>query len=278
MAIQLAPDITFEDDWYAVQPVDTQTMAIGEPLYHQQNWSYLIEGTKRALLFDTGSFSRNITGVVERHAHGEVTALPSHMHFDHLGNIERFNNVAVADLAMLRSCVSGGVLTPIEEIFLGSWENTAAPSFTVNEWIAIDSYIDLGDRRLKVLHTPGHSEDSISLFDADRNQLFAADYLYSGELYAQVPGASLPEYLRVAKLLMEVINQDTLICCAHANVGPDGVHSAPRLTFDDLSALHDALLMIQAEASTWTPQPEWHVKISERVALVISQDAIAAWR
>lgn len=229
-------------------------------------------------MFDTGSFSRNITGVVERHARGAVTALPSHMHFDHLGNVERFETVAVADLAMLRSCTSNSVLTPVEEIFLGAWENTPAPSFTVSEWIPIDSEIDLGDRRLKVLHTPGHSTDSISLFDADRNQLFAADYLYAGELYAQVPGASLPEYLRVAKDLLGIINQDTLIYCAHGNVGPDGEHSAPVLTYDDLVALHDALLQIQAEAGSWAPHPQWNVRISDRVALIISQEAVAAWR
>ena len=196
--MKLAPGLVFEDDWYAVQEIDADTFAIGEPLYHQQNWSYLIRGEDRSLLFDTGSFCRDITGVVGRRARGELTVLPSHMHFDHLGNVEKFERVVLPDLDMLRACVTDGRMTPTEILFLGAWEDNAAPTFTVSDWLEIGSEIDLGGRRLSVLHTPGHSVDSVSLFDRDRNQFFAADYLYSGDLYAQIPGASLPEYLRVA--------------------------------------------------------------------------------
>ena len=145
----LAPGIAFEDDWYAVQQIDERTFAIGEPLYQQQNWSYLIVGETGTLLFDTGSFCRDITGVVERRLRGPLTVLPSHMHFDHLGNITKFDSVAIADLPMLRDCVQDGLLTPTEELFLGSFEGNTAPSFSVSRWIPVEEVIDLGDRCLR---------------------------------------------------------------------------------------------------------------------------------
>lgn len=276
--MKLAPGLTFEDDWYAVQEIDADTIAIGEPHYHQQNWSYLIRGEDRSLLFDTGSFCRDITGVVGRHGKGDLTVLPSHMHFDHLGNVEKFDRVVLPDLDVLRECVTGGRMTPSEFLFLGAFENNTAPTFEVSDWLEIGSEIDLGGRRLSLLHTPGHSVDSVSLYDRDRNQFFAADYLYSGDLYAQVPGSSLPEYLRVAEELLETVDQGTKFCCAHGNAGPDDEHTAPILGHRDLTALRAGLLQIRAEAATWPDEPEWHIRCSSQVALIISREAAAVWR
>jgi glyoxylase-like metal-dependent hydrolase (beta-lactamase superfamily II) len=48
--------------------------------------------------------------------------------------------------------------------------------------------IDLGDRKIKVIHTPGHSPDSIMLFDMDNKALFTGDSYYPGHLYTHYEG------------------------------------------------------------------------------------------
>ncbi len=278
VSVNLAAGLIFEDDWYAVQQIDERTFAFGEPLYDQQNWSYLFVGTTGSLLFDTGSFCRDITGTVGRRTVGQLTVLPSHMHYDHLGNITKFENVAVADLPILRGCVKGGVLTPVEEIFLGAYENNTAPSFPVSHWIAIGDAIDLGDRRFQVVHTPGHSADSISLFSRDENRMFAADFIYPGELYGQVPGASMPDYLDHAGQVSTLINEETDIYCAHGGIDADGEHSAPRLGLGDIEALRVGLEQIRSDAAGWPDEPQWRVEISPRLTLIISPEAVADWR
>lgn len=277
-AIKLAPDIALEDDWYAVQPIDAYTFAIGEPGYHQQNWSYLLLGDTRAVLFDTGSFSRDITGVISRRVNLPLTVLPSHMHFDHLGNITRFDDIAIADLPILRDCVTDDVLTPPEVMFLGAWEGNEAPSFAVQQWIAIGSDIDLGGRCLKLLHTPGHSPDSVSLLEAGANCLYSADFIYPGDLYGQVPGASLPDYLDAAVSLQGEINNETMIYCAHGNKAEDEAHTAPLLQASDLQALIGALRDIRSEASVWSDEQKWTVRISDNLSIIISADALSGWR
>jgi hypothetical protein len=46
------------DDYFVVETIDPSTFAIGEPRYYQGNYSYLIVGTARAVLFDAGTVSR----------------------------------------------------------------------------------------------------------------------------------------------------------------------------------------------------------------------------
>lgn len=55
--------------------------------------------------------------------------------------------------------------------------------------------IDLGDRRLEVLHLPGHTPGSIALFDAERDALFSGDIVYDAPLLDELPGSDVPAYV-----------------------------------------------------------------------------------
>ena len=263
-----------EDAWYHVEQLDERTFAIGEPRYHQQNWSYLLVGDNRSLLFDTGSYFGDITAVVERRSHRALTALPSHMHYDHLGNVTRFSHVALADLAILRACANDGRVTPNNQLFLGKSEDRTPPTFGVAEWLAIDDWIDLGGRRLQLLHTPGHSPDSVSLWEPDRNRLFAADFLYCGGLYAQTQGASLAEYLATSRGLRSLINDDTAIFGAHGDARPGDPPSPPRLSAADLSALILCLEALRAKPPVLAPGEARNINVSPRMHLLFNAQAL----
>lgn len=94
------------DDYYVVQTLDATTYAIGEPRYYQGNFSYLILGTKAAVLFDGGTGSRDIVPVVRSLTALPVTVVPSHLHFDHVGGLGRFDKTALLDDPDLRSRVA----------------------------------------------------------------------------------------------------------------------------------------------------------------------------
>ncbi len=235
---------------YKVIEVAPGVHAIGEPLYHQQNWTYLICGSERALLFDTGSYFSDITPVVAGLTDLPLMVMPSHMHYDHLGNVLAYDTVVLADLPLLRACEVDGVVTPSETLFLGRSEDRIAPSFAVAEWLAIGSSINLGGAVLTVLHTPGHSPDSVSLWWAERDMLFAADFLYHGRLFAQTPGASLVEYDKAAQEVRALITPHTRILGAHGNADSVEAAQAPEL---DRSHL-DALIAVFAEMRRNPPQ------------------------
>jgi glyoxylase-like metal-dependent hydrolase (beta-lactamase superfamily II) len=241
--VTLADGLVWEDDWFAVCALDESTLAIGEPAYHQRNWSYLISDAQESLLFDTGSGRRPIAPLVARHGREAVTAFPSHMHFDHLGGVHDFGPVMVADLPMLRAVETGGNLTPTDDMFLGASEAVPVPAFEVGQWVKPGEVVTVGSRRLEVIHTPGHSPDSVSLWEAERARFYAADFIYRGALYAQTPGASLTQYIAVCQQLLEKLPENVEIVCAHSRP-ENGIDDAPILGYRDLSDLRDVLVKL----------------------------------
>ena len=258
-----------EDGWYLVEELDPQTFAIGEPLYGQQNWSYLLVGGARSLLFDTGSYLGDITGAVGRRAMGPLTVLPSHMHYDHLGNVTRFGHVALPDLPVLREAARGGTVTPPDWLFLGEHESREAPSFAVAEWLAPDGWIGLGGRQVQLIHTPGHSPDSVSLWEPARDRLLAADYLYRGPLYVQTPGALLRDYLATARRLLALTGEGTAIFGAHADAP-----TAPRLGRSDLAALAALLEALVVNPPTIAEDETATLDVAPGLGLILGATAL----
>lgn len=242
------PDLSegyMEDDYWAVQNIDAVTYAIGEPRYYQGNYSYLIVGERRALLFDAGSGTRDITAVVTRLTHLPITVIPSHLHFDHSGGIAPFASVAMIDLPDTRADVSNGRFTPTRYEYLGMIDNRVPPTFSITDWVKPGTAIDLGGRVLRVLSVPGHTHSSVALYDAAAHQFFAGDFIYPTTLYAFLPGASLKEYRATTRELLESLPANTKIWTAHCcRVGERT--SAPWLTMIDLRDLNVALNAIQS--------------------------------
>lgn len=236
------------DDYWAVQNIDANTYALGEPRYYQANYTYLIVGGRRALLFDAGSGTRDITGVVTSLTGLPVTVMPSHLHFDHTGGIAPFTSVAMIDLPDTRADVTNGRLTPGRYEYLGMIDGRVPPTFTVTEWVKPGTTIDLGGRVLRILHVPGHTHSSVALYDAATHQLFAGDFIYPTTLYAFLPGASLAAYQATTRELLATLPADTKIWTAHCCRAGERT-SAPWLTVADLRDLDTALTAIQTGES-----------------------------
>jgi hydroxyacylglutathione hydrolase len=232
------------DDYFAIEDLGQGTFAIGEPRYYQQNYSYLIVGETRAVLFDSGSGTRDISSVVGRLTKLPITVIVSHLHFDHLGGIAPFEHVAMIDLPETRADVSGAFFRAKRYEYMGLVDGLAAPSIRVGEWLKPGAIIDLGGRSIRLLSTPGHTPTSVALFDAQNKRLFIGDFIYPTTLYAFLPGASLSAYQGTAKMLLETLPADTVLWTAHCCRKGEGV-AAPWLSMKDLKDLDVALTSVR---------------------------------
>jgi glyoxylase-like metal-dependent hydrolase (beta-lactamase superfamily II) len=192
------------DDYYAVERLDGRTFAIGEPRYYQGNYSYLILGERRAILFDSGPGVRDIKPVVEKLTDLPVTVAASHLHYDHVGNMDRFDRVAMLDMPGLRDQVDE------DDVFefgryehLGFIDGIEPPVLRVTDWWGPGEDIDFGGRSVRVLRTPGHTPYDMMLYDESGGQLFTGDLIYPSSLLAFLPNSSRTDYLESTTKLLK---------------------------------------------------------------------------
>lgn len=81
----------------------------------------------------------------------------------------------------------------------------------IDIWLEEGNLIDLGNFRLNVMYTPGHTSACITLFDQDKGLLFAADTLMPGGVMGGVFGSgSIADYIQSLERLRGSIRRS---CC-----------------------------------------------------------------
>lgn len=264
----------WHDDYFTVDLIAPDTYAIGEPRYAQQNFNYLIVGDHTALLFDAGPGLRDIRRVVRRITDLPLIFLPSHFHYDHVGNGIDFARRAVVDLPYLRERAVGNQLTFTNMEHLGPIEGFDIPTWTIDHWWPPGTLIDLGGRELSLIHTPGHSKESISLMDRKNGIVLSGDYLYQGPLYAFVPGASLQDYLDTAEALLNETGAETTWYGAHRSNPP----GPPGLEQSDLEDLQRTLRQVRSGSAEGQGLWPTSYQVNERITLLAEPPALQDWR
>ncbi len=232
----LENEVYWVEDYFAVESIGAKTIAIGEPRYWQKNVSYLILGNDRALLFDSGPGVRNIKEVVEKLTKLPVLVVASHLHYDHVGNHDKFTHIMMLDQPKLRQQIDPDGYFKFEDLqHLGRAERVKPPHFKVERWLKAGEGIDLGGRTLQVLGTPGHTEESIMLYDPQSHQLFTGDFLYAGTLLPEHMGS----YLKTTEQLLSFLPRDIILLGAHAVISDPW--SVPQLGYQNLVDLEKTL-------------------------------------
>jgi glyoxylase-like metal-dependent hydrolase (beta-lactamase superfamily II) len=196
--------VNVADKWFEVYRIRPGIFAIYEPHQQEEIISYLILGDKQALLFDTGMGISDIKKVVEGLTPLPVSVMNSHTHNDHVSDNWRFSRIYGMDSAFTRQSARGAVAPAQQEIGPGmvcgdlpagfDARSYAVKPFHITDWIHGGEKIDLGGRVLEVISTPGHTPDSIALWDARNALLFTGDMYYPGPIYLFRPETDLDAY------------------------------------------------------------------------------------
>lgn len=231
-----------EDAYFYVVQLDERTFAIAEPYSWPRNVNYLIAGSSRALLLDAGVGFYDIRPIVDQLTDLPVTFMPSHLHYDHTGQ-GSYERIALVDLPHLRERATGDWFTPSWGEHLGVAEGVEPTSWKIDEWVRPGSEMDLGDRKLTLIYTPGHTDNSISLLDKANNVMFTGDFMSAGSISAWYPGASMGDYLQSARKIIRATAGNPDIALRGAHAGEDG--QLPVKSRADIAILRDQLIRIR---------------------------------
>ena len=218
--------ITLHDDWFEVYEIREGVYALYEPHQFEEVISYLIVGNRHALLLDTGLGIGKISEVVKELTPVPVVVLNSHTHFDHTGGNAEFSEILGRDTPFTRTSAKGqaneysrDALAPEricghlpKHVSIGEF---SIRPFHITQFVKDNEQIDLGGRTLTVLFTPGHTPDSISLFDRDHGLLFTGDTYYPGPIYLFTPETDFQEFAKSVRRLADLMPDVRLLLPGH---------------------------------------------------------------
>ncbi len=198
--------VPITQDWFQVYKVLPDIYVFYEPYQYEEAISTLILGSEQAILIDTGCGIGNIRRAVEEVTDQPIMVLNTHAHNDHIAQNYLFDEIAMLDhpwshkaqeglpnSEMAHLIADGMLWKPLPEEF--DAENYIVPGFKVTKWLKDGEAIDLGNRTLEVLHTPGHTPDSICLLDREDRLLFTGDMFYTGGIYTYLNGGDIPTFV-----------------------------------------------------------------------------------
>ncbi|SKC88484.1 MBL fold metallo-hydrolase [Maledivibacter halophilus] len=218
---KIPSDEKWYDDYYTIKYIDERTIAIGEPRYWQRNYNYLIMGDEKAILFDSGPGIRDITKVVNKLTDLPVINMISHYHYDHVGNIDKFDEVYLGENQIQKQIIGkNNMIIPNKKSFWGVFEGFKPKQFRVTKVIRHGETINLGNRIIKIIEAPGHDNESIVLYDEKLNQLFAGDYLVKKGpnimCNTYLLSTSLKDYKHSIKEILNHVKTGVIIHVAHS--------------------------------------------------------------
>jgi glyoxylase-like metal-dependent hydrolase (beta-lactamase superfamily II) len=214
-----------QEPWFEIYKVAPNTIAIYEPHQFEETISYLIMGTKQAVLFDTGMGIGNIHALVTRLTSRPIVVLNSHTHNDHIGGNWQFPYVFGMDTAFTRNNTKGGREDAQAEIAPGEIcgdlpKGFDPKTYATKPWhVSIPVHdgfkVNLGGRTLEIIATPGHTPDAICLLDRDNGLLFTGDTYYPAPIWLYRPETDLDAYVASVKKIAELAPQLKLVLGAH---------------------------------------------------------------
>ncbi|MBQ3904367.1 MAG: MBL fold metallo-hydrolase [Eubacterium sp.] len=194
------------------------TEKIGDGIYLINEFDstncYLVVGSEKALLIDCGTGFCNLREAAEKLTDKPIILTATHGHVDHIGGAGQFEELYLhkADCGLFNKIQTA---VPVRKLFVafsgvikenGFSKSDVKKGKYKTKIIPFDSnfVFDLGDRKVTVHHTPGHTKGSVALIDDREKFIFSGDNVCDA-LWMHLPGStSLEEWLPSAEWLYQM--------------------------------------------------------------------------
>lgn len=201
-------------NWFTVEKIDNDTYVISEYKHWEETHCYLLCGTEKAILIDTGLGVANIKKAVDSLTKLPVTVITTHTHWDHIGGHKYFENIAVHEAEQewlskkfplpLQAVKHNLICNPCDfpkEFVIDNYKlYRGTPDIVFNDGYSFN----LGNRQLTVIHTPGHSPGHCCFYEADRQYLYSGDLIYKGCLDAFYPTTNPQHFYQSVSKIKEL--------------------------------------------------------------------------
>ena len=167
---------------------------------------FLLAGTERALLIDSGMNIDNVRDIAAGLTGLPLSLLNTHADRDHIGSNEQFEAFYMhpAEEPVYRRSGKPGAILPVVD----------------------GDVLDLGGRALRIIHLPGHTPGSIAVLDVQNRALISGDPIQvNGNIFMFGSHRDLEAYVRSLERLETLRDQFDEIWPSHADIpiGPEAI-------------------------------------------------------
>lgn len=224
-----------EDRMWVIETTDKTTM-------------YIVEGDQKAMLIDTGTKCEKLNEVVQQITKKPLIVLITHIHGDHAGNMNQFDEVYfhAADTVLLSSY---------------------PPYKGKVHYVTDGQKFDLGGKILEVSHMPAHTPGSIVVLDRKAGNCYSGDAFGSNQVWLQLkPYSPMKTYIASCRKMEDLMDKGiTKVYCGHY---PYVKKAYDKQYITEMRTLAEAL--VNGTAPKAEPHPQ-KVSIGSQNPLMVTQ-------
>jgi glyoxylase-like metal-dependent hydrolase (beta-lactamase superfamily II) len=171
------------------------------------------ETTHEAIVIDPGDQIDDILAILAKHALKVTDIVITHAHIDHIGGAAKLKAATGAPVHM--NANDQGLYDQID--VQAGWLGMELPERTEIDVDARDgNMLKLADAEFHILHTPGHTQGSTSVWIPSENKLVAGDTLFRDSIgRTDLPGGDGRQILQSIHDKLLPLPDTAVVICGH---------------------------------------------------------------
>ena len=171
------------------------------------------EATREAMVVDPGDEISRILEVIRSHGLKVTAIVITHAHIDHIGGAAKLKQATGAPVYMNAGDQELQAMMDVQ----AQWLGTRTPEKVEIDVAAKDGdKLAVGTTEFHVLHTPGHTQGSISLYIPAQQKLVAGDTLFQGSIgRTDLPGGDFAQIQRSIHDKLMPLPEETVVIPGH---------------------------------------------------------------